>query len=605
MLSAAKHLVQSGLCSPHHQILRCAQDDINQSTAELQTCVLLVGTATWVVAAASLVLVGVMLAWVITSRRRMRREQMVRADQWLQRSMLDGITDPVFIKDRSGRYLLANQAFAKLVGKPPAEIIGHTDDELFGPDAAKRMHAADDRILQSGITQTYEESTAVAGVARHQLTTKGTYQDESGNVSGIFGIMRDLTSWKRMQQERRELIGQLRAERARLEAVLAQMPAGVVLAEAPSGRLILSNERVDIILRRPLQALPNLQAYGETVAFHSDGTPYQAHDWPLARSIRDGEVVESEEAEIERGDGTRGFISLNSAPILDAAGRVVAGVMTFYDITERKQADELYRKQQAELAHLSRVSVAGQMATGLAHELNQPLGAILNYASACSSALDSGRDCNGIISESLQEIAKETRRAGEIIKRLRGFLRRQEPRTVTVDINDVVRESMRLMAWDLRGGGVIARVQLSDDLPPAKADIVQIEQVLVNLVRNAIDAMSAVAPAERQLLVWTAPGERMHGVRVGVTDNGPPLDEQALARMFDAFFTTKPDGLGIGLTISRSIIEAHCGKLWPRLNDGGRGVTMEFTLPASESTPELRSPAARVTESARTRAAAG
>jgi C4-dicarboxylate-specific signal transduction histidine kinase len=218
------------------------------------------------------------------------------------------------------------------------------------------------------------------------------------------------------------------------------------------------------------------------------------------------------------------------------------------------------------------------MASGLAHELNQPLGAILNYAAACLARLESGNASPQSIQQVLENVMVETRRAGQIIADMRAFVRKQQPKSRRVDVNELVEESLRLVQFELARRQVEPSVHLSPNLPDAMADSIQIQQVMVNLICNAIEATDQNAKKERTLAIRTglkADGEQ---VELSVTDNGPGISQEILARIYDPFFTTKPNGLGMGLNISRSIIESHGGRLSASPIAEG-GMRFSFTLP--------------------------
>ncbi|CAN5468823.1 hypothetical protein BH10PLA1_BH10PLA1_11340 [soil metagenome] len=250
---------------------------------------------------------------------------------------------------------------------------------------------------------------------------------------------------------------------------------------------------------------------------------------------------------------------------------------TVIDITERKRDEELTRVRDAELAHLSRISTMGNMASGLAHELNQPLGAILNYTGVCANLLKAIPVPSEKLHAVLDEVANETRRANAIIGRLRSFVTKQTPKAVQIDLNELVRKTISFMDFELRHHGVSMNLGIGKGLPRVLADSIQIEQVLVNLMYNAIQAMSATLPARKVLTVETAVTEnRMVGITVADTGHG--MSPENLARLFQPFFTTKAQGMGMGLNISRSIIENHGGRLSAKSNPGG-GMRFSFTLP--------------------------
>jgi C4-dicarboxylate-specific signal transduction histidine kinase len=263
----------------------------------------------------------------------------------------------------------------------------------------------------------------------------------------------------------------------------------------------------------------------------------------------------------------------------EVSGSIIARAIR-YSI-ERKHAEESARIHEAELAHLSRISTMGQMASGLAHELNQPLSAILNYASVCLEHAESGNGSRETMVTALREVMSETRRAGAIISRLRSFVRKQQPPSVLVDLNAVVDESINLLDFELRHRGIRPKLRFAENLPKVLADTIQIEQVLVNLIFNALETMSENNAKGNGLIVQTALSSDAQHVEVCVIDNGAGVLPENLARLFEPFFTTKSRGLGMGLNISRSIIEAHGGRLAAAANPGG-GMRFCFTIPVGE-----------------------
>ena len=254
------------------------------------------------------------------------------------------------------------------------------------------------------------------------------------------------------------------------------------------------------------------------------------------------------------------------------------------DVTERKQI-EAARKQavdalveaRAELARVARVTTMGELAASIAHEVNQPLAAVITNASACLRWLAATPSNMAEANAAVQRIIRDANRAGEVIVGIRAFLKRGQPRKTQLQMGEIVREVVILAQGEARTHEVAMRVESAADLPPVLADQVEVQQVLLNLILNAIEAMSTVTERARVLEVATA----KHGadeVVVAVRDSGPGLDLGRMERLFDPFYTTKPDGMGMGLAISRSIIDAHGGRLWAMPNDGP-GATFRFTLP--------------------------
>jgi C4-dicarboxylate-specific signal transduction histidine kinase len=232
------------------------------------------------------------------------------------------------------------------------------------------------------------------------------------------------------------------------------------------------------------------------------------------------------------------------------------------------------------MAHLARVSMLGELSGSLAHELNQPLTAILSNAQAAQRFLAQDQADLDNVREILKDIVTEDKRAGEIIRRLRLLLRKGEVQQQPLDANEVVQEVLKLVRSDLVNHGVAAQVELAPGLPAIKADRVQLQQVLLNLVMNACDAMSGCPVGARDLVVRTGPagGE---GVCISIADHGAGIAPDKLDRVFEPFFTTKPQGMGLGLAVCRTIISAHGGKLWVA-NNPDQGATFHVVLPVAE-----------------------
>ncbi len=247
-------------------------------------------------------------------------------------------------------------------------------------------------------------------------------------------------------------------------------------------------------------------------------------------------------------------------------------------VIERARAEERAREQLAQLAHVARLATMGEMASGLAHELNQPLCAIVNFTEACVELLQRNPGERDPLPHALGEVARQAERAGEVIRRLRDFVKRREPQRIAMDVNGVIREVVAFTSVELRHCEIRVRVKLAKRLPKVLADPIQIQQVLVNLVRNACEAMRENNGRPKVLTVETA---RVRGaVEVRVTDQGPGIPEEIKQRLFEPFFTTKRDGMGMGLSISRSILEVHEGRMWVTSNHKG-GSTFHFSIPTA------------------------
>jgi two-component system, LuxR family, sensor kinase FixL len=258
-------------------------------------------------------------------------------------------------------------------------------------------------------------------------------------------------------------------------------------------------------------------------------------------------------------------------------------VITHTEITSRKKAELETRQQRQELAHLTRVSMLGELSGALAHELNQPLTAILSNAQAAQRMLAREPVDLAEVREILRDIADDDRRAGDVIQRLRAMLKKGEAQVVALDLNEVVQEVLEIAHGDLITRNISVSRQLAPWLPPVRADRVQMQQVLLNLILNACEAMTANRADDRSLTVFSA-RDHESSVRAAIIDSGPGIPADDLERVFEPFFTTKANGLGLGLSICRSIVVAHGGRLWASNNEM-RGATFYVTLPLQSQYP--------------------
>jgi PAS domain S-box-containing protein len=284
---------------------------------------------------------------------------------------------------------------------------------------------------------------------------------------------------------------------------------------------------------------------------------------------------------IVRPDGAIAHIHSFARPTFNDVGELTEYIGTIIDMTERKRADEALHKAQAQLAHVSRVSLMGELAASIAHEINQPLGAIVNN---CHVAMRLATVENGSLHrllEVLSDIVSDATRASAIIQRIRAVIKKSSPEKAWLRLDDLVVNVLGLAARELAEHRITVRTAVAEDLPRVSGDRVQLQQVLLNLVINSIEAMSDVDEEQR---ILTIAGERDHlagepAVRLAVQDSGIGFKTEDSERIFDAFCTTKTTGMGMGLRISRSIVELHGGRLWARPNDG-QGATFILELPA-------------------------
>ena len=278
-----------------------------------------------------------------------------------------------------------------------------------------------------------------------------------------------------------------------------------------------------------------------------------------------------------RKDGREVPIEIGLSPLHTSPGLFV--LASIVDITARRQTELESARQRNELAHLSRVALLGELSVSLAHELNQPLTAILSNAQAAELLVGPGRADPDELPQILSEIVHESKRAGEVIRRLRVLLKKGEVHRVPLDVNEIVETVLKLIRSDLINQHVAVEVELAPDLPLVDGDEVQLQQVLLNLVVNACDAMAKVDVIDRRLAIGTELAGRS-SVRTSVTDQGCGIPPEKIERIFEPFFTTREDGTGLGLAVCRTIISAHGGEQWA-VNNAKRGATFQFTLPAT------------------------
>jgi PAS domain S-box-containing protein len=286
-------------------------------------------------------------------------------------------------------------------------------------------------------------------------------------------------------------------------------------------------------------------------------------------------AAQAYEKEYLRKDGSRVPVLIGSTAFDEARDE---GVTFVLDLTERKRAEAAAREVQLELAHANRVATMGQLSASIAHEINQPIGAAITYAQAGLSWLRAKPPNLEEALQALNLIVESSVRAGEVIDRIRALFKKVPTRNERLDINDGIREVIKLTRGEAVKHDVSVQTDLADSLPLIHGDRVQLQQVILNLIMNAIEAMDGASDGKRELLISTRKADPQ-GVLVGVRDSGPGLAPATLEHIFDAFYTTKPNGLGIGLSICRSIIEAHGGQLWANANVP-HGAIFEFTVPA-------------------------
>ena len=305
----------------------------------------------------------------------------------------------------------------------------------------------------------------------------------------------------------------------------------------------------------------------------------QAEEMDVFARLQRGEQIRNEETVRVAKDGHLIDMSITVSPIYDISGNIIGASKIGRDITERKRAEEALRAAQAELAHVNRLTTMGQLTASITHEVNQPVAAALNNASAALRFLDQNPPDLEDVREALRCVVNDAGRVGDIIGRIRDHIRKAPVRKDSVELNQAINEVIALARSEMAKNEVSVQTRLMDGLAPVEGDRVQLQQVVLNLILNAVEAMSSVGDGFRELLISTEQSPA-HGVLVAVRDSGPGIDPENLERIFEAFYTTKSNGMGMGLAICRSIIEAHGGRLSASGN-AGPGATFQVILPAS------------------------
>jgi PAS domain S-box-containing protein len=491
---------------------------------------------------------------------RQRATHDLRESQKRLQDILDNAAAAIYLKDVEGRYQLINRHWESAFGIRREDVIGKTGHDLFPAHVADALQANDRKVFEARQPLQIEETLLPRGEPHVYLSVKFPMLDSAGVPVGLCGISTDITALKQTEAE-------LRRSEAALSA-LVENTADAIWSVDRNGVMTVMNA----VAERRFRERFGVDFDRSDFAGHMD-QPIREQLLELFRRAFEGEHVQVE-SPMPSADGQRYFL-LSIHPIFENG--VVTGATAFSkDITEHKRAEEEARRHQAELAHVLRLNTMGEMAAGLAHEINQPLGAIANYAQGCARRLRDQSIDAGALLPIVDEIAGEALRAGEIIRRLRDLVRKEGPHHAAVDLNALIRESTRLIEPEALQSGIRVELALESDLPPVNCDSIQIEQVLLNLLLNGVEAVQASGNGERSLTVTSA-GAGAAGIEVAIRDSGGGVPEPP-ADVFQPFFSTKPNGLGMGLSISRSIIEAHGGRLWAARN-ADHGSTFRFTLP--------------------------
>ena len=492
----------------------------------------------------------------------------VSADS-LYRAIVDTAVDAIVVIDRDGAVRSVNKATERLFGYASGELIG-CNVKILMPEPYAREH---DTYLANYLRTGRKK---IIGIGREVVGRRkdgsvfpmdlSVGEAHDGSTPIFVGIIRDITDRKAAELARRE-------SELRLRSILDTVPHAIVVIDAqgmihsfsPAAERLFGFQSAEVVGRNVKILMP---------------TPYrEAHDGYLDRYLRTGErrIIGIGRVVVGlRKSGETFPMELQVGEFVVAGSRYFTGFVR--DLTERQEAERRVQDLQAELLHASRLSVMGQMASTMAHELNQPLTAVTNYLEAGRQLLATGAGGPHRVGEMMEKAIAQAQRAGDVVRRLRGFVSKGETERRVQSLNQLVEEALALALIGAGQRGVRASLELEQGLPLVLVDPVQIQQVVLNLVRNAVEAMEEVE--RRELVIGTRAVTDQEMAEVVVADSGPGIAPELADRLFQPFVTTKKTGMGLGLSICREIVEAHHGRLTVAPGSSG-GTVFRLTLPTA------------------------
>lgn len=485
-------------------------------------------------------------------------------------SSIPGLT---WSSDEHGATTFWSQQYLDYAGAKLEDVLGYGFVDYIHPD--DREHAVDTWTATLGSGSPGEAELRLRradGVYRWFLIRACPFFDEAGNLTQWFGVNVDIEDRKGTQDALQTSEAALRESERQLQQIVSSIPGLTWKADAQGNVTFWSKGFLDY----GGATIEDILGYGFMNYLHPDDHDRVMEVWNgILQSGTQGES----EVRIRRADGQYRWFLWRASPFFDGAGNVTQWFGINVDIENRKRAEENLRQSQNELAHVTRMTTMGELAVSIAHEVNQPLMAVVTNAGACLRWLNGDPPDLAMARQTAERIVRDGHRAGDIITSLRNLARKSAPRLDRVRLDQVIPVVLDLLQGEFRRHGVVAKAQLGDFSIIIRGDGTQLQQVVLNLVMNAVEAMASAAASARRL---TVSAEIRDGdALVTVADTGPGLGAEDPDRLFEAFFSTKTEGIGMGLSICRSIIEAHGGRIWASSNRS-RGGVFSFTLPLAE-----------------------
>jgi PAS domain S-box-containing protein len=526
--------------------------------------------ATAVVVVAVLAAAALALARFEARRRRKATEENVQLQSDIEerdrkiRRLVDSNIIGIIIWEVEGRILEANDEFLRMVGYDREDLIsGRLHRTMLTPlEWRERDARTVAELRQIGTAQPFEKEYVRKDGSRVPVLIGATMFEGATNQGVGFAL--DLT-------ERKRAVEALRQSEERFRT-LVQFSFDVYW-ETDAQHRFTHQEFAESLADAPASGTEIGKTRWEVPYLEPDAEAWRKHRQTLDAHLpfRDFELARP------APDGSKRYVAVSGLPMFDESGRFVGYRGVGRHITERKRAEEALRSAQAELTHANRVATMGQLTASVAHEVSQPIAATVLNAQAALRWLATQPPNLGEVRQILGQITDDGKRAGEVIGWIRALIKKAPPRKERLEINQAIQEVIALTRGEAVQNGVWVRTQLAEGLPLIQADRVQLQQVILNLIINAIEAMNGASEGTRELLISTA-ADAPNGVLVSLRDTGPGLDPASLEHLFDAFYTTKSSGLGMGLSICRSIIEAQGGRIWADANKPC-GAAFHFTLP--------------------------